>query len=486
MMSRRLSGLYLVPPTTLLLSLVPYALGQPAAATSVERFERAAEQLRRETFGLITSEVPPGQRALIDYGGYLTFSYLSFDDSNKANHAFRGYDLVGYGRVNFDNAHDIYVRGRLTYRDFNPGDSFEGEADHLEGHIEEAYYRFDLAAHNAAYHRSSTGDGNISFQLGRQFQTWGNGLVLSQFVDGGRVTARRGALSLQAIAAVTAHDLTVDFDASRPSFEDDTSRGFYGALAEVQLGAHRPFAYAMVQRDHNSNGPVEIGPLSTRYQYNSYYIGIGIDGSISDRLSYGAELVYEGGDTLSSSFNAQTLQPIDQQQDPIRAYAALVRLDYLSTDRQRSRIGVGLMLASGDSDRGDSGNTVDGNRPGTTDHGFNALGFVDDGLAFSPSLSNLLVVRGTVSTYPLTSVTSLAQLQVGVNLFAFAKLRRSGAIDEPSDNQRYLGWEPDLFLNWQVADDVTFVLRYGIFFPGDALPSDDHRQFFYAGLTYAF
>ena len=50
-----------------------------------------------------------------------------------------------------------------------------------------------------------------------------------------------------------------------------------------------------------------------------------------------------------------------------------------------------------------------------------------------------------------------------------------------------LGSEPDFFLNWQITSDVTLALRYGIFFPGAAIISDDKpRQFFGAGVTYAF
>ena len=78
------------------------------------------------------------------------------------------------------------------------------------------------------------------------------------------------------------------------------------------------------------------------------------------------------------------------------------------------------------------------------------------------------------------------QLQVGAEVLVFNKFRKQGPVDEPTDDSRYLGWEPDLFVNWQATDDVTLVLRYGIFFPGDAIASDEHRQFFYAGLTYAF
>ena len=60
-------------------------------------------------------------------------------------------------------------------------------------------------------------------------------------------------------------------------------------------------------------------------------------------------------------------------------------------------------------------------------------------------------------------------------------------IDEPTFDRSYLGFEPDIFLNWQIASDVTLALRYGIFFPGSAIVADDDpRHFFGAGVTYAF
>jgi hypothetical protein len=59
-------------------------------------------------------------------------------------------------------------------------------------------------------------------------------------------------------------------------------------------------------------------------------------------------------------------------------------------------------------------------------------------------------------------------------------------IDEPTLEGRYLGWEPDVYINWQITSDVTLALRYGIFFPSSDVISDESRQFFFAGLTFAF
>ena len=69
-----------------------------------------------------------------------------------------------------------------------------------------------------------------------------------------------------------------------------------------------------------------------------------------------------------------------------------------------------------------------------------------------------------------------------------AKTQQDAQFDEPTYlDQRYLGWEPDFFMNWQITNDVTFAVRYGIFYPGHALVNDEkNRQFFFAGVTYAF
>jgi hypothetical protein len=69
----------------------------------------------------------------------------------------------------------------------------------------------------------------------------------------------------------------------------------------------------------------------------------------------------------------------------------------------------------------------------------------------------------------------------------YNKLDSHAPIDEPTFDKSYLGFEPDIFINWQVTSDVTIALRYGIFFPGSAIVSDDDpRQFIGAGVTYAF
>ena len=461
--------------------------------TNLERFERQLEQIQRDTRLLVDPDVPPEQRSLIEYGGYFTFGFAAIDDVNQDTHILRQYDLVGYVRVNLDGVHEFFLRGRTTYRDFNAGESFDGNGDDwVEPTLDRGHYRFDLRRMIAAY------DGevvpyNFVFQGGRQLVHWANGLVLSQELDGGVIVLEYEPVSLEILAGVT-RETTTDIDSSRPGFDDDMRRGFYGGMLSVQATAkHRPYIYGLVQQDYNDDDVFVFGPTTTRFQYDSFYIGIGSRGSITDNLAYGVELVYQGGSTLSNSFTVAgpIATAVTQTDDDISAAAADVQLDYLFNDPNNSRISFEAIIASGDSDRLHTTNTFGGNRPGTTDHAFNAFGLLNAGLAFNPNISNIIIIRLGGSTFPLPDTDFVRRLQVGINLYGFFKLNSNAPIDETTATQSYLGFEADLYINWQITSDISLAIRYGVFFPGDAIRNSgandgDHRHFFYTGVTFSF
>jgi hypothetical protein len=467
------------------------ALAGPSARgqAELERFERQLEQIQRDTRLRVDQRIPAEQRTLFDYGGYLSLQYLSLDDQNGNNHGLRQYDLVGYANLNLDGVHQFYGSVRGTYRDFNPGDPFTGadgsEGSGWRGELDRAYYRFDLQRYKAAYAGQKI-DYNVTFTGGRQLVYWANGLTLSQVVDAALIDLEYGPFQIELLAGLTPRR-TVDFDSSRPHFDDNTFRGFYGALASTRVGAHKPYAYALFQQDYNHGYVLDNGFTQTRFEYYSYYLGLGSTGTIGDRLLYGVEAVYQGGSTLSNSFEQIPLFPVPQREDQISAWAADARLDYVFNDPRRTRLSFEAILASGDPDRQNSSTTFGGNRPGSRDNAFNGFGLLNTGLAFSPSVSNLMAFRVGASTFPLADTRQFGRLQVGTDFFVFNKMREAGGIDERTEAGRYLGVEPDVYLNWQVTSDVTLVLRYGIFFPNDdVIINDDVRQFFYGGLTFAF
>jgi hypothetical protein len=446
------------------------------------------ERLNLDTRLRANPDIPPGQRLLLDYGGYLTFNYLSLDDSVGDNHVLRETEAIGYLRANFDGAHELFLRGRWGWRDFNEGDSFDGRGDEpIDGDLDRGYYRFDLNRYRQAYGGAPAGV-NLIVQGGRDLVYWGNGLVLAQVLDGGVVTVGNERLTLQLVAGVTP-TRTVDIDSSRPQFDHNTRRAFYGGMLTATVGEHQPYVYALAQQDHNQADFRSIGFVDTSYEYNSYYVGVGSAGAIGGRLRYGVEAAYEFGDTLSNSFDLQGfgIVPVEQTEDDISAFALDARLDYFFPDARQTRLSGEIILATGDTDRGHTSNTFNGNEPDTTDNAFNAFGLLNTGLAFAPDVSNIVIVRGGVQTFPFAGVRALERLQVGADLFFYSKFYEGAPIDETTGSERFLGWEPDVYLNWQVTSDVTLALRYGVFFPSeDNFALDDARHFFYGGVTFAF
>ena len=462
------------------------------AQAEVERFDRTLQQIQTDQRLLINPDLPISQRTFLDYGGFIDSQWISFDDFKGDNHAFWQEDLVGYFHAVLDGANEVFVRGRLFHRDFNAGDRFSSSGQNVDGAVERAFYRFDLAQYESA-HQGKQIDGDLSIKLGRDLVFWGNGLTLNEPLDAGVFDLSRGRFSLEMIAGVTPLD-TVDFDSSRPSFDTRTERGLYGGIATVRVGEQKPFIFVLDQRDYDKQqilgSPTDSSIIPTRFNYNSHYIGIGSTGALTDRLSYGVEGVYEGGNTLSNSYTTNAAgqnSPISQTRDPIQSYAMDGRLDYAIPDEHATRLSLETIFASGDHDRDSTTNTLGGNKPGSKDRAFNAFGLLNVGVAFAPPLSNLMCLRVGASTFPLTNSQLLTHLQIGSDVFFFGKANSDAPIDEPTHDNPYLGFEPDLYFNWGITSDLTLATRYGIFVPGDGIASDHRvRQFLYTGLTFSF
>jgi hypothetical protein len=455
------------------LSLTP-AIAFAQRSPNAEQLKRVnkldeLEQIRRDSRLHVNEAVPPGQRLLVDYGAYLTLDYVSVDDSVENNHVLREYEFLPYVRLNFDGAQEVFLRGKI------------------DGDLDRGYYRFDLTGYDAAY-KGVASSNRFVFQAGRDLTYWGNGLVLAEVLDGVSLSLGNEDVNVDIIAGVTPVR-TVDIDSSRPAFDHNTRRGFYGAQITGNIGDHHPYIYGLVQRDYNDDDFRQVSFISTEYEYNSYYLGFGSTGGIGQKLRYGVEAVYEWGDTKSNSFSLDGfgISPVDQTTDPIHAFAVNARIDYLMEDPKHTRYGAEITYATGDSDRGSTSNTFNGNQPDTDDEAFNAFGLINTGLAFAPDVSNIVAVRGGAATFPFAEVHSLNRFQIGTDIFAFFKAKKNAPIDEVTGDHYYLGFEPDVYLNWQMTSDITLALRYGIFFPnGDNFPSDKPRQLLYAGVTFAF
>lgn len=462
------------------------AHGQADPTRQLERAIRSADQSWRL---MVDPNLGITERSQIDVGGSFSFFFLNLNDANGNHRRLLQPEFQLYGRASVDGVHNFFVRSRFQYRDFSPGDSFDDRGDRWTTPFLDRYvYEYDHASSVRAYQGKTT-DWNFNLKVGRQFVDWGEGVVLSEALYSVRPTLTLGRWNIEGLAGVTPADKSItDFDSTRAGFDDDTKRGYFGGLVSYRFeNATKLFGYFLHSQDFNDESdprdafaPLNLGEVE--FEYNANYVGIGAEGAIGRNFAYLGEVVYQFGSNQSDPLQGE------QQSEEISAWAARVQGTYLLLDTNQTRLQAELLIASGDDDRlTTTSGTIGGNRPGTKDNAFNSLGFVNTGLAFSPSLSNLITFRLGGTTFPLNSYREFEQLQIGVDFLVHNKYESDAPIEEATSDDSYLGSEIDFSLNYRITSDLAAIFRYGAFFPGDAIVGETEvRHFVFTGFTLSF
>lgn len=457
----------------------------PAMAQNEERrIERAMRIADPSYRTKVDTTLGLTERSVLDVGGYVSVVGLNLRDRDGDYARLFQPEMTLYGRAVVDGAHTLFARARFQYRDYSKGDSFDDRGDRwTTPFLDRYWYEFDLAQ----MRRAETGEyseNNFNVRVGRQFVDWNSGLALSETLYAARPTLTFGRLSIEGIAGVTPPDRSItDFDASRDDFNSDTLRGFFGAtLRYTATDTKQFYVYVLNMQDFNSSRRARATlPIKVDFDYEATYIGVGSNGSLSRNLLYDVEFVYQFGESMSDPLRGP------QDEESISAWAARTVLTYLFGDPRNTRLQFEALVGSGDDDRIVSTDTVGGNAPGTSDHGFNSLGFANTGLAFAPALNNLLTLRLGALTTPFPDVSGLEQLQFGFDVLVHNKLDKDAPIDEVTTSDRYLGTETDFSINYRITSDFAITGRLGLFFPGDAIAGPKHtRQFAFIGCTLSF
>lgn len=443
----------------------------PDAFLNQQRAEE--ERVRR----LIDEQLGESAKTAFDWGGWYNLSVFRFDDGDESSRTFRRHDLRLWTRVSLEGgAHEFYARVLTSLLDFNHGDSYDDNEDDVEGpNLERGYYRFDLARLRASQRRPPPLL-NLTTVMGRDLVRWGNGLALYTPLDQVSVTASYRNHELTGMFGKSVGS-TQDIDLSRSATR--SHRDFFGAQWKYRgFERHEPFAYVLWQHDRNHEAIYR--PLQ-KFDYDSFYAGIGSFGELAPRWRYETELVFESG---SSYGDRRFLRSND-----IRAWAYQAQVEYLFPGKFRPRASVEYIFGSGDGDRiASPTNSIGGNTDDFDDTGFVGFGYRNTGLAFAPRYSNLHMLRAGTSLYPWPDHKQLSQLELGTDWFLFHKHHEDGAVSDPTATIQdgYLGWEMDYYANWQLTADLTWTARFGLFFPGDAFEDRSMRPFVLVGLTYSF
>lgn len=468
-MSNHLMRLCLVP-FFCAFSLYCYCL--PARAESEEerreRIERI-EQLKRteEVAGessRLWSEVSKRLGWYVDYGGTVRYTYTGGDDNDRDYRVQDSLEFTKDYELNtFINFTDLtkkskfYGRFHSTYtqRKKNAATTRGNEWTQLE--VDALYYE----------RKFKSGKGRTTLTLGRQSTSVGRGIAYSQTGDGAQVAIGHGPYDLTGfyVAADRSPDDN-DPGALSPPSRGHTHRRFLGA--ELKYSLHpklRPYVFAV----HNDDRSQNIVDLQTNqlHIYDSKFLGYGLNGNLTPRLTYFAEFISVTGSTVSVG---------DKQDTTIvesRAYD--VGLRYALPGIYQPSISVERAYASGDPDRQSTVNSVNLGNTANKDMAFRSFGGLGLGYALAPTLSNMRVKKysGSFSPFAPSSRENLKNMRLTLDFYRYWKDQEAGptsdfAITSETYSKEEIGKEFNVQMNWQMLNDLVMNVRWGKFKPGEA------------------
>ena len=450
--------------------------GQQREAEAEGRFLRQQrvidEQLQQERKELAPLE------SLLDWqwGGWIEYYVFHFDDGVQSSRIMQRPGLSLWTRVRIDDgAHEFFARLKLRYSYFNPGDEIERQQDWWGPNFNQAWYQIDVGK---AFSLTEPGDPlQLRARIGRQTVVFGTGYALDMPLDAVLLDARIHDWRVLGLFGKSIGSFP-NIDRSEP-VDSHSNRLFYGVqLAYDGWQRHTPFVYAFWNNDRTDERPKEY---FQNFSYDSFYLGFGARGELAHNLNYWAEGVFESGHSYGDG--------AFRTRDYIEAYGWDVGIEKLFDVPTRPRLVAEYMFASGDSNRRYSPtNAAGGNRGDREDTSFVGFGFRDTGISLAPTMSNLHVWRLGGSLAPLEHWEFFRQLEIGTSWFLYHKNRARAAISDPlADNfSGSVGWEMDYYVNWRLASDLSWTLRWGTFFPGSAYNDRDTRHFLFTGLTWSF
>jgi hypothetical protein len=416
--------------------------------------------------------------SLLDWqwGGWFEYDAFYFGDGVQAARFYQQPGLHVWTRVTADRGvHEIFARVGGQYEHFKAGDQYDKQTDWWGPNLERGWYRVDVGR---ALHFAGEGDAfQLSAKIGRQEVQFGTGYALDLPLDAVMTALQLGDVRVTGLAGKT-FDSYPNIDRSGP-VDSHSRRCFYGVeLAYEGWQRHRPFAYALWQKDATDERPKN--PVQ-EYDYDSQYWGFGSRGELWPHSSYWTEAVCETGNSVGDGDFIRT--------DVITAYGADIGIEHRFQTAYKPRVAAEYMFASGDAGRLYSPtSSAGGNRGDRKDTSFVGFGFRDTGIAAGFALSNIHIWRAGGAFKPFERVALLRDVELGTNFFLYHKHQSRGAVSDPTANEfeGYLGWEMDYFMNWRLTSDLSWTVRWGTFFPGSAYQDDEARPFVFTGVSWSF
>jgi hypothetical protein len=468
---------------TVVATLVIVCVSAPALYAQARDESTTGEALLRQQ-RLIDEQLDQQRRelapldALLDWqwGGWFDYYIFHFQDGIQSQRVYQRPGMSLWTRMSIDGgAHEIFARMRLHFEYFNPGDEYDRQQDWVGPNLDRGWYQIDVGR---AFRLTKPSDPcQMRIRIGRQEVQFGTGYALDIPLDAVTVDAELFDFRVIGLFGKTIASYP-NIDRSEP-VDTHSARRFFGVQVNYEgLQNHQPFVYALWNDDYTDERPKD--PLQN-YSYDTQYFGFGSRGSLAHNLNYWTEWVYESGHSYGDGDFLH--------RDHVDAWGWDIGIEYLWDVPTRPHAAFEYMFASGDGDRLFSPtDAAGGNRHDREDASFNGFGYRDTGLAAAPTLSNVHVWRVGGGLAPLEHIEFCRDLEIGTNWFLYHKHHARAAISDPTAQQfaGYVGWEMDYYINWRLASDLSWTIRWGAFFPGDAFQDRSTRNFLFTGMTWSF
>ncbi len=473
-----------------LLSLVCgrlYAADSDTLSTSERENSYIQEELRNQAIdqakevSITIEEKKSAEKELVlQPGGWLSSSYRYYKniDNQKANEDFLKWswrqEAYFWLYLNYQSTHTVFAQIGNAYTDRGVGAVYTGVGADYEGPtLSVAYTQIDLAK------RFNT---PLTITAGRQHLFVGRGIAYSAIHDGLRLEASpHPDIHVKGLLSKT-KPREDNLDYSVPGFDKEGDRVFMGGeIAYTGIRGMSLYSFGLLQNDLSSENPDKS---RQDYRYDSYYVGAGAS---SKGLLSGVELwtegIFEGGSGFTDAART-SLRETD-----IRAWAYALGAKYRMDLPAHPVLETSFAYGSGDDDRTRVTNTEGGDTDGN-DKNFNYFGYYQAGYAFQPRLSNIKILQLGGSLKPLEHWKPTETLALGARYYFYWKDESAGGTSdmESTEKDGGLGQELDVFLHWKIMDNLSFSVRYGILFPGEAFPENvrDTTQYFFNSLTASF
>jgi hypothetical protein len=406
---------------------------------------------------------PQIRQVLEGVGVAQSFTILDFDNDVYSHNlqdqlkTFVGRDTRVYYTAQLDPKLSLYFRGKVSDLAFavTPG-------------ITKPDFRIqqplDLELGWVEYVRSPT----TRFKLGRQFMSVGQGIVVAEPLDGLNFQTVSKGISLGLFWGTTPNRL-VDVDETIVGYNQGlTHRDFsIFQMAYQSPGGDRYYGYYVDQHDQSQTlDPVQA---SLDFHYHSNYTGIGTNLLLSKNVALTLEAIKQGGSTLAENQGDFTRVGID-------AFGAYAAAAWALKGRNEPVARLEYAFGSGDRDRGTVTGTFGGKALATTDRNFLYFGILETGLALTPRLSNLHILRlGYQQRLRLHGrAIEDTDPQLSLKLSSYYKEHARAVISETlaDGTGSHVGDALDFYLAWRVAADTTFNSQVGFFKPGNGFPDD--------------